>query len=172
MDEATQVAAGGTVLEVELDLLDRHACPHGVDRHARLGPEAGRERKHCGAGLRIERPLPRERLGHLDAGTDADQRARGALGEADAATLLPREPRDAEASCRLGAKRTHVASHVRVEQQQVARRSNLLGGRQGLPLTPARQPQDGRAGSLGDGCRRVARAVVGDDHLRVGKLIP
>ncbi len=64
MGEPGGVAAGGPVLEVELDLA-RAADAHGrVDRHADLHPVAVGERQHVAQGLQAERPLAGDRRPH------------------------------------------------------------------------------------------------------------
>ena len=79
MGEPAQDAAGRAVREVELDLLDGDARPCGVDRHARLGAEAGREREDGGARCGRQRALARQGLRHLEAPARADQLPRDAL---------------------------------------------------------------------------------------------
>ena len=58
MEEATEAAPGGSMSEVELDLLHTVTRAHGVDRHGDLHSVAGRERQHCAQRLMAERPLP------------------------------------------------------------------------------------------------------------------
>src|SRR5580765_1579916 len=88
MDEAAHVTARDSVLERQLDLLDRHAREDGVDRHPRLGAEARREREDDLACPRRERALARERLPRIEAGAESNQRPCGSLRHPEAAALL------------------------------------------------------------------------------------
>ena len=69
-------------------------------------------------------------------------------------------------------QRREVAAEIGVAEQEVARRRLALTERQRLPFPAVREPNDARAGVLGDARGRVARAVVGDDHLRLRELLP
>jgi hypothetical protein len=97
VNEAACVAAGRAMFELERDLLDVNPRAHGVDRHPCLRPEARRERKDGGARFRRERALSRERLRRLEAGTEADEGARGRLRDPEAAALTPRKDGDPQA---------------------------------------------------------------------------
>src|SRR6266545_4642191 len=171
MDVSTYITSRRAMLELELDLLDRQAGADGVDRHPRLDAEAGCEREDRRARRRREVALTRERLGRLEAAAEPDQRPCDALRDPEATALPACEPRHPHAlqqtvTWQEGAR---VAAQVGVEEQQRARRRGPLRGRQRLPLAATREPEDDGAGLLGAVGRRVARAVVRDDHLGAGK---
>ncbi len=69
-------------------------------------------------------------------------------------------------------QRPEVAAKVGVAEQELARRSLALAQRERLALAAPREPDDSRSGSRRNVRRCVLRAVVGDDHLRAGELLP
>src|SRR5206468_671259 len=94
--EPAQVATGGAVLEVELDLADAKAGARGIDRHRGLHAEARRERQH---GLERRAPqgtLAAQRRGELEAGPPADERPRGLQREAEPPADASRERGDGD----------------------------------------------------------------------------
>ena len=166
MEEAARVAAGRAVLEVELHLLDAETRPRRVDRHARLATEPRCKREDRSASARRERALARERLDGLESREHADQPSRDALGETEAAADALAEDRDVDVRI-PGEQRAQVAAQVCVAEEQPARRGRPLGRRERLPLAEPAQREHGRPRGLGPLGRAVARAVVGDEHLRL-----
>ena len=69
-------------------------------------------------------------------------------------------------------QRPEVAAEIGVAEQEVARWRLALPERQRLPFAAVREPNDARAGVLGRARGCIARAVVGDDHLRLRELPP
>ena len=132
-----RVAAGRAVLELELDLDDLQPRPGRVDRHTRLHAEAGREREAGRAatakGTAGPRGAPR-----LEAGREANERARNALREPEAAALPAGEGGDSEVGVGAG-ERPQVAAQVGVAEEERPRRRGALGERQRLALAAARQ---------------------------------
>ena len=103
---------------------------------------------------------------------EPDQAARRFLRDPEAAALLLRERGDRQVAVAVE-QRPRSPSQVGVAEQEVAGRCDALAERQRLPLAAAAVA--GRRGAPAAaatcaGC--VARAVVGDDHLRAGKLPP
>src|ERR1700752_1075735 len=88
VQEAAQVATGGAVLEVELDLGDGEAGARSVDRHGGLHPESSREREQAPQRGPTHRPLPRDRRLQLESCTRPDRPAREADRDAESATAL------------------------------------------------------------------------------------
>ena len=98
------------------------------------------------------------------------ERPSGPLGDPEAASLPLGEGGDDEV--RLGLdKRTQVSAKVGVAQEERALRGLALAQRERLALAASRQPDDARACALRLDRGPVARPVVGDDHLRLGKLL-
>ena len=170
MGEATKVASGRPVLELDVDLLHRQPGPHRVDRHPRLDAEAARDGKDRLACLRTQPPLAREGLAHLPPTGGPDERAGGALGEPEATADARAERRDDDVGAG-GQQRTQVAAQVGVAEEERAGLHLFLRERQRLSLAAPREADDLGAGGLGDRRRPVPRAVVGDDDRRLGELI-
>ena len=91
VEEARGVATRGSVVEVDLDLLEGEAGAQRVDGHAHLAAEARREREADGPGARAHEPLAGQRLPGADARAQPDQLPPHALGEAEAAADPPAE---------------------------------------------------------------------------------
>ncbi len=91
-----------------------------------------------------------------------------ALGQTEPAADALAEDRDVDVRV-PGEQRSQVAAEVGVAQEQPARRRRPLGRRERLPLAQAAKREHGCAGGLGPLGRAVARAVVGDEHLRLRK---
>ncbi len=168
MDEAGEIADGGAMLELELDLAELEAGSKRIDRHPRLDAEAGREREAGGSRRRREDALPGERLTRRSACRELDQASRGSLREPEAAALRAREPGDDEIAVSLDERR-QVAAQIGVAEQQATRRCGALRDRQRLALAAVREPEHPRAGDRRRMRGRIARAVVGDDHLHAWK---
>ena len=168
VDEAGDVATRRAVLEVELDLADVEAGPKRVDRHPRLDAEAGRDREHLGARPRRERALPGQRLLDAASAAELDQAAGDALREPEPAAGAPREAGDGEVGLVLH-ERPQVADEVGIAEEERPLAALALGERQRLTLAPAGKRDDARARVRRDRGRPVARAVVRDDDLRLGK---
>ena len=117
--EADGVPPRLAVREIELHLLDVETGTHRVDRHPRLDPEPGRERKHLRASTLGEEALPRERLGHQPAAAARDQGPRGALREPEPAAGAPGEARDREIGAALD-EQAELTVQVGVAEQQRA----------------------------------------------------
>ena len=134
-------------------------------------PNPAASGKHlCPRALR-QPPLARERLLCVVAGCEPDQPPRRLLRDAEAAALPARERRDGQVALALE-QRPQVAAEVGVAEQELALARDPLAERERLSLAAVRQAKDECTGGLGHvGCG-VARAVVGDDHLRVRELPP
>ena len=164
-----EVAAGRAVLERQLDLLDAEPGARRVDRHPRLAAEARREREDGRArapresarwpGERLARLEPARAAGSAPAPRASRARSRRPAARANAATARSASPSQRAASGRRAGRRRRAAAGP------AARRARR---RQRLALAAARQPQDD-ARPAASACvgGRVARAVVGDDHLGV-----
>ncbi len=112
-----------------------------------------------------ERPLAGERLARIEARARADERARGALREPEAAALPLGESGDREVGVRVEQRRE---SPSRSASQ---RRSGPGGASRSASVSAWPLPRRGSRTTRAPGARRgggaVARAVVGDEHLGV-----
>ena len=159
------VAAGRAVLERQLDLLDVEPGADGVDRHPHLAAEARREREEAARAAGESARWP-------ESGSRASkpERARisaraGPLRDPEAAALPLGEARRSRGRRRRG-ERAQVAREVGVARAAArpggAARSASVSA---WPL-PRRGSRRTRAPAASARVgRRVARAVVGDDHL-------
>ena len=122
-----------------------------------------RPRERSASACAAPRAAPR-----VVAGGEADQSARACFAIPETAALLAGEHGDRDVGVAVE-ERPQVAAEIGVAEQEVACRRRPLAG-QRLPLAAVRQADDARARGLGDGGRRVTRAVVGDDDLRRRKV--
>lgn len=97
-----------------------------------------------------------------------DQLSRSSFRDAEAATLRLRERRDRDV-CVGRDKGREVSAQVGIAQKQRTRGGFPLRKRQRLALATTRKTDDARTGVFGNGGGRVARAVIGDNDLRVGE---
>ena len=170
VDEAGDIPPGRSMAERQLHFTptDRPALSASTVMPISQPKPAARGTRR--AALPGERALTGERLLGLEAGPHADERARDTLGEAEAASPPARRtpPRPSRRRMRAAAP---VLLHVRVTEQGRRPVGALpLGERKRLTLAAARQAEHPRARSLGDLGRRIAGAVVGDDHHRLREL--
>ncbi len=119
----------------------------------------------------VSRRWPESGSWALVAGREPDQPPRRLLRDPEAAALLARERGDRQVGVAVEERR-QVAAEVGVAEQQVALVRHSFAERQRLPLAAMRQPEHERARLLGDRAGRIARAVVGDDHLRLREPAP
>ena len=172
MREAAQVAAGRAVPKRELDLRDAQARRDGVDRHAHLAAEAGRERE---ASLRARQA---ESAAARTAARGSRARIAARMSCARQCVWRFRSRRRAARRTRRSPGRPRLSTSGRRSPTRSASASRIdpggrgvLGERERLTLAAPGEPEHARAGALRLGGGRVARAVVGDDHLRAGELL-
>ena len=168
VDEPADVPPGGTVLELQLDLVDHEPGPRSVDRHSRLDSEPHRHGKDRLARPLRQPPLSRERLASRETGARRDQRPCGALRQAESSTLLRLEPRDREIGRGFG-ERTHVPDEIGIAEKQRPGVELALSERQRLPFSTSFERDHARTGRGGHVCRPVAGAVVRDNDIRQRK---
>ena len=171
MQKATEVAPRRAMTQRQLELANLQVGACSVDRHAHLAPEAGGDREALGACRGRERTLPGERLARLHTAAQLDERARNTLRDAEPAADALGKGRDQQIAVAVHERR-QVAGQIGVAQKQPARRRRALGRRERLTLAAAREAKHDRARVFRHIGRSVARAVVGHDHLRVGKAAP
>jgi hypothetical protein len=159
------------VLERQVRLGDLEPGAHRIGGHRRLAAEAGGEGEDLFARLLRQAPLAREWLLRGITRCDPDQPPRCLLRDPEPTTLLVREGRDRDVAV-PAEQRAEIAAEIGVAEQEVARGRFALPEGQRLPLPAVRQPNDAGAGILGRAGSSVARAVVGDDHLRLRELSP
>ena len=104
-------------------------------------------------------------------GAKLDERPRGALREPEPTADTPREARDRHVGTRLD-ERMEIAVEIGIAEEDRPGAALPLGERQRLSLASARQPDDPGARRLRRRRRPVARPVVRDHHVRVGKRVP
>ena len=102
---------------------------------------------------------------------DFDQGSGDSFREPEASPLTLCERRDVEIAAAVEEWR-ELSREICIAEEQRAGRGSALGCGQRLALSPTWEPQDDRTCGLGCVCRAVARAVVGHDHLGVGKRPP
>ena len=101
VNKAAEVAAGGAVPELELDLAHVEPVAECVDRHPRLDAEPGRDREEGLACALGQHALARQRLAHPSTGAQLDQRARDVLRDAQPAPHPASEGGDGNVGVRL-----------------------------------------------------------------------
>ena len=170
MHEPGQVAFGLLVRERQHELRDAEAPPGCVDRHPHLAAEPGRDREARLPRGRAHVSLTGQRLLCGVAGARADELSRDVLGDSEAAAAAFGEHGDRHVVAGPG-ERCKVSHEVCVREHERPGRSGPLSQRERLSLAAPGQPEHTRSRSLRLVGRGVARSVVGDDHLRCGKLL-
>ena len=171
MSEASRGSAGRTMLELQLDLLDREALAGGVDRHPRLDPEAHRYGKHDLAGTLRQVALTGERLAEVNP-------ERAAINERAALFARPNPPPFPALNTAI-ARSASVSTSALTSPTRSASQSSSGPGSSSRSASVSAWPFPRRAerdhactGGLGNGDGVVAGAVVGDHHIRARESVP